>query len=296
MREFLRPILRPLWSPVKRSVGRIALLWRTEKHKRAFMDARHAIVDASTGVHVSLTSHAGRVALVYLTIESIARGSVLPAKITLWLNDANLVANPPKQLARLVERGLLVKLAPNYGPHTKYYPEICGDEPSVPLVTADDDILYPETWLSDLLQAHQASPEAIVCHRAHRVSLEMGQLAPYRRWTPCTTTDASILNFATGVSGVLYPVRFLQALRGRGNSFMQKCPKADDVWLHATAVKASIPVKQVRKQPKLFSMSTNHHIAALSDANVANAENDAQIRASYAWSELESLSLELARA
>jgi len=293
IREALRPILRPAWHPIKRTIKGVILLRQTRKYRMAVAEANDSIVDLSNGVDVSLTSHSGRIDLVYLTIESIARGRVLPRKITLWLNDADVVADPPGHLARLVRRGLSIRLAHNYGPHTKYYPEICGSEPSAPLVTADDDILYPEDWLSDLIESHRANPRAIICHRAHRISFEEGRLAPYRRWGACNTTNASILNFATGVSGILYPAEFLQILKERGASFVQKCPRNDDVWLHATAVGANFPVMQVRDVPRLFPMSTNHHIAALSETNVANAENDAQISATYSSSELRRLAQEL---
>ena len=54
------------------------------------------------------------------------------------------IESRPESLRRLERRGLEVRLTQNYGPHTKYYPSLADAiADGLPLVTADDDILYP---------------------------------------------------------------------------------------------------------------------------------------------------------
>jgi len=109
-----------------------------------------------------------RIDSVFLTIESIGRGELLPARIILWVDDPKVFASLPSSLRRLERRGLEVKLADNYGPHTKYYPYLTSEaDIRHPLVTADDDILYPRGWLKGLAAAYALNDQVINCYRAH---------------------------------------------------------------------------------------------------------------------------------
>lgn len=198
--------------------------------------------------NVSLTSYGNRIGTVWKTIETIGAGTVKPRRIILWLDDAAVIANPPAALERLRARGLELRFCRDYGPHKKYYPYVCEvlpDEPDRTLVTADDDVFYPPTWLEELLTAHR--PDEVTAFRA-RIRTE----APYRSWRTCTTTEPSEQVFATGVSGVAYPPKLLITLRERGEEFADICPFADDFWLHYAAVATGVPIRQVRDTSVLW--------------------------------------------
>jgi hypothetical protein len=159
----------------------------------------------------------------------------------------------------------------------------------VPLVTADDDILYPSTWLSGLMEYYNPQERRIVCYRAHRISILWNQIAPYKTWRPCRTVEPSLLNFITGVSGAIYPPAFLEVLKERGDTFMAVCPKNDDVWLHATAVRAGFCIMQVREKATHFAHIVNSQAFALHHQNVGNNANDAQIQKTYTAHEINKL-------
>ena len=42
------------------------------------------------------------------------------------------------------------------------------------IVTADDDTLYPEDWLKNLINVHNNYPNCVVCYRAHEITKENG--------------------------------------------------------------------------------------------------------------------------
>jgi hypothetical protein len=202
------------------------------------------IGNKAANVNVSLTSYGKRISKVWLAIESIGLGAVKPRRVILWLADEEAVANPSDSLRRLQDRGLEIRHCRDYGPHKKYFPyvsEVLGTQPDVPLVTADDDAIYPVTWLAELMKAHRH--EHVTAFRARIRTAE-----PYRAWPLCETTEPSERVFATGVSGVAYPVKVLAALRARGDQFMSVCPRADDFWLHYAAVATGTPVRQVRNE------------------------------------------------
>ncbi|MEK7802490.1 MAG: hypothetical protein AAB276_08560, partial [Pseudomonadota bacterium] len=107
-----------------------------------------------------------------MTIESIAVGQVLPCRMILWLDDEQRFNARPVALRRLEARGLEVRLSENFGPHTKYYPYVAQAQANgPPLVTADDDMLYPRDWLAALVHAYAANPHLIHCWRARVLQL-----------------------------------------------------------------------------------------------------------------------------
>jgi hypothetical protein len=242
-----------------------------------------AAIDDKSTVVVSLTTHGRRVEKCYAAIESIAAGAARPNRLILWLNDASLIGEGmPPSLRRLVRRGLEVRLSENFGPHTKYYPYLLSEPTShAPLVTADDDILYPKNWLQSLLQAASEEPTDIVCHRAKVMRMSGEVLQPYMTWPDCHNAHASTLHFATGVSGVLYPPEFLDKLRGEGDRFQEIAPKADDVWINSVAFRSGHAVRQVSANPALFPFVWGSQGQGLVHQNAFGGENDRQLGAAY---------------
>jgi hypothetical protein len=250
-------------------------------------------VVGSQGPVVSLTSYGERVKTVHLVIESIARGSLLPSRLILWLDDESLFHNLPESLIRLYRRGLEVRLSKNYGPHTKYYPylESCQDF-RLPLVTADDDILYPVFWLQRLAQANAERPDLINCYRARVIALQAKGLAPYDDWRLCHSSEPTIRHLATGVSGVIYPPEFLEALKQAGAAFQTCCPEADDLWLHVQALRSEYQVRQFVKDFVDFPMIPGTQQIGLYKSNCGEqgAGNDRQAAITYNQQDLDILS------
>ena len=176
---------------------------------------------------------------------------------------------------------------PNYGPHTKYFPyvkQFAGDQ--LPLVTADDDGIYAKHWLHGLLMAHQSEPEHIHCYWARKLTIEGGRIRPYLTWQTVASCEPSNQNFALGVSGVIYPPKFLMALQQAGEGFKNTCPKADDVWLHAMALRSGYKVRQVGHQHTYPQQIPFTQDIALFQTNFLANGNDAQISATYTFADI----------
>lgn len=244
---------------------------------------RRRPVVGNAPVVVSLTSYGARLRLVSLTIESIVSGTVRPQRLVLWVDDeADLArAMRSRPLRRLIERGLEVRVGEPAGPHGKWWPYVQSEaRHALPLVTADDDVRYGREWLRTLVDAYAAAPDTIHCHRAHRIVLATASTpAPYMTWPPCRSTRPSHASFLTGVSGVLYPPAFLDALRSDGAGFRTAAPNADDVWLTARAIANGVRVAQVEAMPRLWPTIVGGQRSALSRSNGTDGGNDAQIAA-----------------
>ena len=231
---------------------------------------------------VSLTSYGSRIDTVAFTIESIAAGTVRPRRLVLWLDDPERFSARPAALRRLERRGVEVRLTQNLGPHTKYFPALgLALADGLPLVTADDDLLYPPGWLNGLVAAGREHPDVVNCYRASVVALRDGVVAPYVTWPRCKDVTVSAAHFATGVSGVRYPAAMLTALCERGAEFTERCAKADDIWLHWVALRAGIGVRQVSPRAVHFPYLPGTQEETLVSGNIGQGANDRYVAGLY---------------
>ncbi len=276
----MKASLIPVWRWYR---ARATVVWLAARHRVL----RHPVT-GDAPVAVSLTSHSTRVARVHTCIQSIAAGKVRPRRLILWLNgDPDPQALPP-ELRELQARGLEIRHVPNYGPHTKYFPYVLAHaDDGLPLVTADDDAIYARDWLRGLVAAHQAHPGCVQGYWALKLQLGAdGRVAPYHTWPTVNTDRPCPTHFALGVAGIIYPAALLKALRDAGDAFRQCCPRADDVWLHAMALRHGYPVRQVRAQwshPRVVPYTQD---IALFHENCRPEGNDAQVQATYTAQDL----------
>ncbi len=247
-------------------------------------------IPADGGVVVSLTTHGKRINQVHFSIESIARGHH-KAPIVLWLDARDYNSEWPSTVRRLIDRGLQVKCSDGmYGPHTKYWNQFRAIRgKGIRVATVDDDMIYPEWFLQRLQFVGDLRNDAVVAYRAHRIELRDGKMLPYVKWTAADTSEASFLHFATGVSGVLYPESFIDYVVEQGDVFLESCKRADDVWLHACALRSGHPVRQVYAMPRHFAVVPTTQVGALVVGNTLMGGNDEQIAKVYNGDDVEKL-------
>ncbi len=237
------------------------------------------------GPVVSMTTYGARSQSAYLAIESIAGGIVRPSRLILWIDDEALFRNLPATIRRLQKRGLEVKQSRNYGSHTKYYPHIESEDVFMePLVTADDDVLYPRYWLKKLIDANREYPDNVNCYWAFVMKTDNTGIGRYATFKVCSSTLPSVRNIALGVMGVIYPPSFLAVLKRAGTAFKDCCPQGDDLWLHVQALRAGCKVRQILPRLPYFSFQAvpGSQQSALSYENVTYGDgNDRQVRATY---------------
>lgn len=248
--------------------------------------ARRSAVDATATAVVTMTTHAARAHAAYLALESIARGRARPGRLILWIDDPALLSAMPRTWRRLRRRGVEFLPAERHGVHTKYFAYVRSvTHHDRPLVTSDDDIVYPRTWLAGLLAAHADHPDDVLCYRAHRIRFEADAIARYPTWTPCRDGATTIANFGTSVSGQLLPPALLNHVARAGAAFSDACPKADDIWLHVCALRAGFRVRQIVREPIHFTFIPRTQAVALQLTNLPR-DNDVQIAATYTADDL----------
>ena len=114
-------------------------------------------------------------------------------------------------------------------------------------MTVDDDVIYPYDMIERFVREHRANPHLILCSKHHRMKMKKGnKLASYSEWEKgASALDANLLNFPTGVGGILYPPHSLDNEVLNEEVFMKICPFADDIWFKAMSMKKGTLSKRI---------------------------------------------------
>jgi hypothetical protein len=239
---------------------------------------------------VSLTSYPARIPRIHYTIISLLKQTVKPDEVILWLGKEQFPNRNeyfPNELIKLLEHGLTIKYCKDIRSYTKLVPAL-QEYPDDIIVTADDDIFYPNYWFELLINSYKQDQTVIHCHRAHKITFtQNGNMCSYNDWKGAieyNETVTSYTNFLTGVGGVLYPPRTLYSDVTNESLFMKLAPTADDVWFWTMAVMNSTKICVVKNN--IGKMLSNTPIeykdiispGGLGSINVLQSQNDVQIK------------------
>lgn len=181
---------------------------------------------------VSLTTYPGRIDQVWKTISSLLNQTLKPKRVMLWLAEEQFLDRRlPESVNRLTKRGLEIHYCEDLRSHKKYY-EVMKQYPEEIVVTADDDILYPENHLEKLWKTHLEFSTEIICQWSHRITFdESGNFEPYNDWPDNGRELPSLATLAVGCGGILYPPGALAQEVFCKEALQRYALAADDLWL-----------------------------------------------------------------
>lgn len=231
---------------------------------------------------ISLTSYPARISYVASVIESIKCQTVKPDKILLWLAESQFVNKEkdlPAELLAQIDEVAELRWCEDIRPHKKYYYAM-QEYPDSILITIDDDIYYDSKLIESLLASYLKYPYAVSAMRAHLITFEDGEIAPYKNWKREIDTVGvpSYALCATGVGGVLYPPHSLSKETFNLEAIKQTCLNADDLWLKVMEIISGVPVVVARKPCKLTYIDGSQE-TALWKQNDSLGANDPQFAA-----------------
>ena len=235
--------------------------------------------DENGEIIVSLTSFPARIGKVWITISTLMNQSLKPKRIVLWLAEEQFPGKEkdlPGKLIRLKERGLEIKFSDDLKPHKKYYYTM-KENPEDVVVTADDDMLYPENMLEQLWVAHKKYPDTVVCQFAHRITLnEQGNIKPYQEWESCygESTKPDIRILPVGCGGVLYPPHCLDERVFNKEYIKELCPQMDDLWLKSMALLKGTKAAICNEGSQIYFDMTGTRRSGLQHENAGQNKND----------------------
>lgn len=242
----------------------------------------------SPRVIVSLTSYPKRLYDIHLCLYSLLSQDLKPDKVVLWLAEdefPNRESDIPQEVTRLKKFGLEIMWVPgNIKSYKKLLPALQAFPDDV-IVTADDDIYYPQNWLRSLYEAHSENPENVIAHRVKTLKIADGKPAPYWKWDISINHAAKgDLQVPTGCGGILYPPRAFTPEVFNIAKIEECAPHADDLWFWFMRVLADTGFSCVKNQPYTNPIYINpereiglNEDGTLFEHNI-QGENDAQLQ------------------
>lgn len=209
-------------------------------------------VDSNSPLIVSLTSFPARINTVWVTVQSLLNQTMKPRKVILWLSDEQFPDHQlPKNLIRLYKYGLEVRWCEDLKPHKKYFFTMLENVNTI-IVTADDDIFYPENHLYQLWMGHVKYPEAVVCTWSHVIKTENKKCTPYNTWKNIKTDIPSYCLLPIGCNGILYPVNSMDSTLFNIEMIKKYSLYTDDLWLKCMQLLNKTKAYNCSKYPLIY--------------------------------------------
>lgn len=234
-------------------------------------------------VVVSLTSYGQRIHEVWLTIESIMQGTVLPNHIVLWLGENEKNNILPVALQRQQKRGLEIMYCEDIRSYKKLIPSL-RKYPEACIITIDDDLIYEPDIIENLINSYIKFPNAVSACRIHKIkTAHGGKVCPYMSWEHFKfDSKPSFENFLTSGGGTLFPPNSFSDEVFNKDVFMDICRYADDVWFQAMLILNGTKVKKAfthSAKGQDYITHDSEYDEGLFSINITR--NDEQIRAVF---------------
>lgn len=216
---------------VKLVANIILPLYLLFKFKLIKKKSRNRINDSN--VIVSLTSFPRRINSTWISIVSILLQTNPPDRIILWLSSDEFTSlnSLPKLLLKLQNYGLEIKFCSgNMFGHKKYF-HIEGDMKKSIFITVDDDVIYRNDLIENLLETHAKNKNSVCSTIAHKVVLNANSFLSYSKWPSAKDFEVGKLVFPVGAGAILYPPNFFNNFLFERETVDRVCLFADDIWL-----------------------------------------------------------------
>ena len=232
-------------------------------------------------VIISLTSFPKRIDKVYLCINSLLRQSISANKIILWLAKSQFPDGKgiPEKLLKLKSNKFEIRFCEDLKSYKKVFYTAQDYQKDI-IITVDDDTLYPEDWLENLIKTYKKYPDKVICYRAHRIVIKNNEIDSYANWiglSPDEKGPARLL-VPIGVGGVLYPPGYFDKVVFDYDLIKELCPTADDLWLKIIGLQNGIDAVKVFPNSKEWFTIRSSQKKSLMKVNVGKNLNDVSIK------------------
>lgn len=235
---------------------------------------------------VSLTTIPSRVDTVWITIESLLRQKFPPDRIILWIAEDEFKGlSLPARLSAQTRRGLEIRRCENLKSYKKFYYTML-ENPDAYVVTVDDDVIYAESMLGEMVETYKKNPRCVICNRSHMVMTHHGRISLYRKWKVYEDRsredrrqEPSHSNFFVGCGGTLFPAFLLDRRLFKKEVFMDIAPTGDDIWLNFICWVSGIKVKNTEGVLGNVIFMEEKSKNGLLLQNIGKRKNDIQMKA-----------------
>lgn len=226
------------------------------KYKRTSFES----TSTTLPIIVSLTSFPARINQVWIVIESMLRQQEAPEKVVLWLSKeqfANELNDLPQELVAQSKRGLDIRfLDGDIRSHKKYYYAFSEFKDKY-VLTIDDDLLFPSTFVKDVFECAQRHPNSVIANFGSKFLWDENIEYIARTNETIHPEETGLdLFFGSGGGTLFQPKRILPYLDNI-ETIWKLCPTADDIYLNAIVRLSGMEVTFMGVFPLLSITNSN---------------------------------------
>lgn len=185
--------------------------------------------------------------------------------LTLHEDDVQYI---PEQLDKWIVEGKVELITSQFdlGPHLKYFYAMQKYR-GLPVITIDDDSVYPRYMIPLYLYEHERHPNEVLCRSCREITFTDGKVDPFSVWLNCPTQDGPTHRLhAEGYCGVLYPPDCLKISNDMIHE-IESIIRADDIYLSVLEIRNNVPVFFLRPYGHQLDVSTKgeHALSTMED-------------------------------
>ena len=123
--------------------------------------------------------------------------------LTLYKDDVQFIT---EDLQTLIDNDLveLIIAEENLRSHLKYF-YVMQKYRDLPIITIDDDMIYPVQMFDYMLEEYHKNPSVILCRSCQQFTYTNGNINDTRKWLWNPANNIAHINHAEGYAGILYP-------------------------------------------------------------------------------------------
>jgi hypothetical protein len=186
---------------------------------------------------VSFTTIPSRISKVQPMVDSILNQTLDPDEIILWVNETYKRVGVGVEIPKFISNSRIrVEYCEDLGPFTKlkYALDEFWEAKDTNVVTADDDVFYPPTWLEKLVEMSERNQDAAIGYRGRTL---MDKNAAFIKYNSSRLYEGAPIgrplmkvDIITGTWGALYKPRFFDD-DVFNEEVSQEAFFVDDIWI-----------------------------------------------------------------
>lgn len=232
---------------------------------------------------VSLTSFPARIGRVWMTIESMLRQKEKPQEIVLWLSRDQFPGGTndlPIELVEQSNRGLTIRFVDGDIRSYKKFYYAFQEYKDCYIVTIDDDLLFPSSFLASLYACKQQHPNDVIASFGSRYNWDNSIDYFVLAVKPVNIGESSEHLFFGSGGGTLFEPNKLTRFMDSWEVIHKLCPTADDIYLNALIRLAGHNVTFHQNHPLLSIVNANDSKLVSQNGNIqdVNSVNARQLR------------------
>lgn len=234
---------------------------------------------------VSFTSYPPRINSVHKVVESLYHQTVPADEIVLYLSldeFPQATASLPGKLKSLIGQGgfRIEWVRGNLKSHKKYYYALQEYKNAV-VITVDDDKIYAETMIGDLIKSHERFPDAVSARAVRIMFKKKATLESYSKWEKGEYLEEYIgiprMDLcAIGAGGICYSSSLVNKNWFNEKIITDIAEECDDLWMKYNEIISNIPTVYAKPSQEDITID-NTQKCRLTDHNLYGTGNDESI-------------------